>query len=295
MQPPGQMSRFGAMRVALRRLVVVGLVVGAFALMLLGKADTVLVSRLTQTVTDALTPVLEVVSRPAASVGAVMNNVRELAAIRAENARLRAENQELMRWKTRAHQLQDENRRLRAQANAVPAPTPNIITGRVVADAGGVFARSLLVTVGARHGARKGQTVLAAEGLVGRLTEVGTRSSRVLLLSDINSRVPVLLEESRARAILAGTNRDRPELSFLKAKAGVSPGDRIVTSGVAGAFPPGLPVGVVASVDDGHILVELFIEESRLELVTLLDYGANGLVADPENAPAEPADGTAPQ
>ncbi len=291
MQPSGQMSRFGAMRVALRRLVVVGLVIAAFALMLLGKADTVLISRLGQTVTDALTPVLEVVSRPAASVGAVMSNLRELAAIRAENARLRAENQALLRWRTRAHQLQDENRRLRAQAKAVPVPTPRIITGRVVADTGGVFARSLLVTVGARHGARKGQTVLATEGLVGRLSEVGARSSRVLLLTDINSRVPVLLEESRARAILVGTNRDRPDLSFLKAKAGVSPGDRIVTSGVAGAFPPGLPVGVVAAVDDGDIQVELFIEESRLELVTVLDYGEDGLVADPEDDPAPSPDG----
>ena len=181
----------------------------------------------------------------------------------------------------------DENRRLRAQANVVPEPVPNIITGRVVADTGGVFARSLLITAGARHGARKGQAALAAQGLVGRLTEVGARSSRVLLLTDINSRVPVVLEESRARAILVGTNRDRPELSFLRGKAGVAPGDRIVTSGVAGMFPPGLPVGTVTAVDESQILVELFIEESRLELVTLLDFGPGGLVADPDQTPVD--------
>jgi rod shape-determining protein MreC len=133
--------------------------------------------------------------------------------------------------------------------------------------------------------------VVAGEGLVGRLTEVGRRSSRVLLLTDINSKVPVVMEDSRARAILVGNNRNRPELAFLKAKTGVSPGDRIVTSGVAGAFPPGLPVGVVASVDEGHILVELFIEESRLELVRILDYGPEGIVADPGRGAGEAGGG----
>jgi rod shape-determining protein MreC len=281
MQPNGQMSRFGAMKVALHRLAFGVLVVAAFGLMLLGKADTVLITRLGQTVTDALAPVLEVMSKPAASVGAVMNNIRELAAIREENALLREENQRLLRWQTLARQLQAENQRLRELANLVPDPRPGYITGRVVADTGGVFARSLLVTAGARDGARKGQVVVAAEGLVGRLTEVGNRSSRVLLLTDINSRIPVLMEESRARAILVGTNDNRPELAFLKAKTGISPGDRIVTSGIAGAFPPGIPVGIVASVDEGHIRVELFIEEGRLELVRILDYGAEGIVADP--------------
>ncbi|MQX37160.1 rod shape-determining protein MreC [Roseospira navarrensis] len=281
MQPNGQMSRFGAMKVALHRLAFGVLVAAAFGLMLLGKADTVLISRISSTVIDALTPVLEIMSKPAASVGAVMNNIRELAAIREENARLREENRGLLRWQTVARELQVENQRLRELANLVPEPAPNHITARVVADTGGVFARSLLVTAGTRDGARKGQVVVAAEGLVGRLTEVGGRSSRVLLLTDINSRVPVIMEESRARAILMGTNDNRPELAFMKAKTGISPGDRIVTSGTAGAFPPDIPVGVVASVDDGHIRVELLIEEGRLDLVRILDYGIEGIVPDP--------------
>jgi rod shape-determining protein MreC len=288
MQPNGQMSRFGAVKVALHRLAFIVLVAAAFGLMLLGKADTVLITRVGTALTDALTPALEIMSKPAASVGAVMNNLRELAAIRAENARLREENQRLLHWQTMAHRLEEENQRLRELSNMVQEPTPRSLTGRVVADTGGVFARSLLVTAGSRHGARPGQVVVAAEGLVGRLTEVGARSSRVLLLTDINSRVPVLMEESRARAILVGTNHDRPDLAFLKSQSAVSPGDRIVTSGIAGAFPPGLPVGVVASVDDGHILVELFIEESRLELVRILDYGLNGIVADPNSQSTPP-------
>ncbi|MBB4265166.1 rod shape-determining protein MreC [Roseospira visakhapatnamensis] len=297
MQSNGQMSRVGAVKVALQRFAFVVLVLSAFTLMLLGKADTLVVDRMRTAVTDAMAPVLEVLSKPAASVASVMNTVRELAHLRQENATLRDENLSLLRWQALARQLQAENQRLRELTAMVKDPKPRFITARVVADSGGVFARSLIVTAGAQHGARKGQVVVSAQGVVGRLTEVGHRASRVLLLTDPNSRVPVLLEESRARAILMGTNRDRPQLAFLKAKAGVSPGDRIVTSGIGRLFPPGLPVGVVSSVDDGHIWVELFIEDSRLELARILDYGPDGIVGDPNAGPvvetAPPQDGAA--
>jgi len=285
MQSNGPMSRVGAVKVALQRFAFVLLVLSAFTLMLLGKADTLVVERLRTTVTDAMAPVLDVLSKPAASVASVMNTVRELAHLRQENAELREENLSLLRWQALARQLQAENNRLRDLSGMVEDPKPRFITARVVADSGGVFARSLIVTAGSQHGARKGQVVVAAEGVVGRLTEVGHRASRVLLLTDPNSRVPVLLEESRARAILMGNNQDRPQLAFLKAKAGVSPGDRIVTSGIGHMFPPGLPVGVVSSVDDGHIWVDLFIDDSRLELARILDYGSGGIVGDPAFGP----------
>jgi len=75
-----------------------------------------------------------------------------------------------------------------------------------VADAGGVYARAVLLSLGPNHSVTKGQVALDDRGLVGRVTEVGTRSARVLLITDINSRVPVTLESSRARALLVGTN-----------------------------------------------------------------------------------------
>ncbi|WP_413205528.1 rod shape-determining protein MreC [Rhodospirillum sp. A1_3_36] len=282
-QPTGPSSRLSALGAFVQKSAFLLLAAVAFAFMLLGKADTVLVERVRAAVIDAAAPVLEFMSTPAENVAAVFDTFRELAAIRAENERLEQENSRLMRWQTAARHLEAENEALRAQLGYVPEPKASYITARVVADTGGTFARSLVVLAGTKDGVRKGQAVISGEGLVGTVAEAGRRASRVLLLSDINSRIPVLLEESRVRAIMAGDNEDRPQLRFQKQRAAVSPGDRVVTSGDARVFPPGIPIGVVASVDEkGGIRVDLFVEQERLEVVRVANFGLNGIL--PEDA-----------
>lgn len=282
MKPPtAQAARLNTLRAFLHKTAFLFLVGLAFALMLLGKADTLLVERLRSNIIDVSAPVLHVMSTPAEHVAAVFANLRELTAIRAENERLLRENARLLRWQAAARQLEAENENLRAQLNYVPVPRPSFITATVVADTGGSFARSLVVLAGQRDGVRKGQAVLSGEGLVGTIAEAGSRSSRVLLLTDINSRIPVLLEESRVRAILVGDNEDRPQLRFLKDRVVVQPGTRIVTSGDARVFPAGVPIGVVASVDDKHgIRIDLFVEQDRLEIVRVADFGLDGILAE---------------
>lgn len=273
------MNRLGALKGVMQRFAVVTLVVASFALMLLGKADTLAVERLRTSVADAVAPVLDVISRPAASVADGVEYVRGLMRLHEENARLREENARLLRWQMVARQLEAENDGLKALLNYAPAPTASYVTGRVVADTGGAFAHSILMLAGRSDGMRKGQAVVTGEGLVGRVAEVGARASRVLLLTDINSRIPVMVGEGRQRAILAGENTDRPRLIYLPANAGVTPGDLVTTSGVAGAFPMGLPVGVVASVEDGVVRVAPFVQRDRLEMVRALDYGLDGILA----------------
>src|SRR5271154_6176859 len=94
----------------------------SFALMLLGKADTVLVERLRVFVDDGLAPVLGVMSRPAAAIASVVNAVHDLAALRAENVRLTEENARLLHWQTVARELDSENRALKSQTNYIPDP-----------------------------------------------------------------------------------------------------------------------------------------------------------------------------
>ncbi len=294
-QQTGQVGRFSALRLFLQKFAFLALAAVAFAFMLLGKADTVLVERIRATVVDAAAPVLDVMSKPAETVAAVFTNLRELTAIRAENDRLERENDRLMRWQAVARQLEAENEALKNLLHYVPAPHATTISARVVADTGGTFARSLVVLAGKRDGVRKGQSVMSGEGLVGTVAEAGIRSSRVLLLTDINSRIPVLLEESRVRAILTGDNQDRPQLRFIKSQGSVVPGDRVVTSGDASVFPEGVPIGVVASVDEKlGIRVELFVEQDRLEVVRIADFGLDGILPEQPVTMAEPAPETPP-
>jgi len=96
------------------------------------------------------------------------------------------------------------------------------------------------------------------------------QSARVLLITDLNSRIPVVSEKGRVRAILSGDNSAQPKLAFLPPNARLNLGDRIVTSGHGGVFPAGLPVGTISSVDDGVISVSPFAEFDLLEYVRII-------------------------
>lgn len=277
---PAAISRFNTLRTFIQRSALLALVVASFGLMLMGKADTYLAERARTALADGVAPLLDVLSRPAETISHVVDNVRELAAIREENARLRAENEKLLRWQSAAQLLESENDGLKNLLNFVPVPEASFATARVVADTGGAFAHSLLVTAGRRDMVEKGQAVVSGQGLIGRIAEAGRRASRVLLITDINSRIPVAIGNARHRAILAGDNTGRPKLLYVKSTQAVSPGDQVRTSGDAGAYPPGLPIGVVAAVRDGEIRVEPFVQRDRLEFVRIIDYGLTGILRD---------------
>jgi rod shape-determining protein MreC len=285
--PTGQISRFGTLKTLLQRFAFLSLIGLTFALMLIGKADTVLVERARDAVTDAVTPVLRVMSQPASGVADFVNNLRELAAIREENAELREANARLLQWQSAAQRLEAENQSLRSLTALVPEPTATFVTARVVADTGGAFAQSILITAGQSQGVKKGQIVMAGEGLVGRVMQAGMYSARVLLVTDINSRIPVLVGEAGNRAILAGDNGLRPRLLFLGNTSAAAPGDKVVTSGDAEAFPPGLPIGQVARVDEGVVDVEPFVVRDKIQYVRIADYGLTGILA--QQPPPSPA------
>jgi rod shape-determining protein MreC len=271
-------------RQALARLTLPVLVVASFALMLLGKADTVVAERARMALADSLAPIYAVLAAPLEQIHAGITEVADLWNMRAENARLRDENEKLRRWQSIALALDAENQRLKASLRWIPDPDASFVTARVVADAGGVYAKAVLLSVGPNHGVRKGEIAVDERGLVGRITEVGSRTARALLITDLNSRIPVILESSRAHAILVGTNGTRPRLMFWP--EGVTPqeGERVVTSAEANAFPANLPVGTVHYAPSGAADVEPAAMLQKLEVVRIFDYGLNGVTA-PEPPP----------
>lgn len=284
MKRPGPVLRLAApLRVLAQRFTFLGLVALSVGLMVFGKAEAPLVERARMTVADALVPILDAASRPVATVAELVDRMNEVIDVHAENNRLREENERLLRWQSVAIKLEVENRSLRDVAKVAAEDAVSFVTARVVADAGGTFVRSVLVMAGTRDGVAKGQSAITADGLVGRVGEVGERSARVLLLTDLNSQVPVVIESSRERAILAGDNSDKPRLTHLAVTARPQIGDRLITSGHGGVFPPGLPVGVIVAVNDGVARIKPFVEFHRLDHVRLIDFGLSGTL--PVGAP----------
>ena len=262
------------------------LVATAVALMVLGRAETGLISRLKMGLSDVAAPILDVVSRPVASITEFADHTRALFDLVEENARLREENARLWHWQQTALHLRHQNDALQGMLNLVAEPRTSFVTARVITDSRSAFVRSVLVNAGGDDQVQLGQAVVNGEGVVGRVVETGSRSARVLLLTDLNSRIPVIVESSRDSAILAGDNSDRPVLRYLPMNSTVSPGDRIVTSGQGGLLPPGLPVGIVSEIADGLVRVHPFVRTHRLEYVRVLNFVLPGVL--PETRLAAP-------
>lgn len=257
-------------RALLNRFALLFLIIAAFAIMLLGKADTLVVERARSSVVDVVAPVMDALSRPIATVSEGVDRVENFFSVYSENAQLREQNARLLEWQSAALALAAENSTFRKMLNFVPERGASFAAARVIGDSGGVFVRSVLINGGMVDGIQKGDAVVNGDGLIGRVAESGRRSGRVLLLSDLNSRIPVVGEKTRVRAILAGDNSPLPRLDFLPPNARLAVGDRIVTSGHGGVFPAGLPVGRISSIGDGGVRVEPFADFYRLEYVRII-------------------------
>lgn len=255
----------------------------AVGIMLIGKADPTLYERTRMAIADIATPVIGALSSPVAAGAEFIEEAKHLFVAYDENTALREENERLRRWRAAAQSLESENARLRGLLNFAPEAEATLITGRVIGDSGGAFLRSVLVDIGGRDGVRKGAAAIDGNGLVGRVAEVGQRSARVLLITDLNSRIPVLVGDNRERAILAGDNSDLAALAYLPPERSIGPGDLVITSGHGGAFPAGLPVGIVVSTGadgSGELRVKPFLAPDRLEFVRLMDFGLTGVLQD---------------
>lgn len=227
-------------------------------------------SGLRMSTTDMFAPALNIISTPLQKTAIFVRDVTGLAEIQAENARLAQENIKLREWYQTALLLEAENQSLRELMNVKIEPRHTYITARILSDSSSSFAKSLLLSAGTQDGVRRGQAVIAGDGLIGRVIEAGEKTARVLLITDMNSRVPVLIEDSRQQAIFSGKNTHSGMLVHLPPGSKVSEGARVITSGVGGIFPMGLPVGLVSAVGD-DIVVEPFADFNRLMHVRIVN------------------------
>lgn len=242
----------------------------AVALMAISKIGPEATGRLRAFVTDMAAPVLSVASAPFVAISDSIDNMTQIRSLRAENMRLAAENLRLKEWYEKALYLEAENQSLREFLNLKKDPDLAYITTRIVSDSGGSFVKSFLVPVGSRDGVRTGQAVLSGKGLIGRVTEVGKSSARVLMITDLNARIPVIIQDTHQRAILAGRNNEHLFLERLPPGSGMTLGTRVVTSGDGGLIPGGLPVGVISGIDGSVVEVEPFSDPSRISYVQIV-------------------------
>jgi rod shape-determining protein MreC len=186
-----------------------------------------------------------------------------------ENRKLKAELAADRVWRDRLEAMQVENDRYRAMLGVRTDPPLPHVFAHTVLDARGAFANTRLADAGSDRGVVEGNPVLSERGVVGRIVGVSTNVSRIMLLTDVESRTPILIVRTNGRAILSGDGGGSPKLDYIRG-APLKEGDRVLTSGDGGVFPRGLPVGTVVKGVNGAWRVSLDADASPVDDVQIL-------------------------
>ena len=274
----------------IRRLLVGLLVLALLGLFLVWRIDSPRVERFRAAAIDTVVPSFDWAMAPITGAANLVSDFESYRQLRAQNQDLRRELQQMKAWKEAALQLEQENAKLLDLNNVSLDPQLTYVTGVVITDSGSPFRQSVLVNVGARDGILDGWPTMDGIGLVGRIAGVGNETSRVMLLTDTSSRIPVTIQPSGQKAILAGDNSLNPPLEFLDDTALVRPGDRVVSSGDGGVFPADLLVGQVALDTADRLRVRLAADYQRLEFLRVLRSQPHEDIPDPDQLLAPEAE-----
>ncbi|USQ97823.1 rod shape-determining protein MreC [Caulobacter sp. RL271] len=240
-----------------------------------------------QTVDVVAKPVSGAIAAPGRWTGLGLDYVRSYFFTASENRRLKTELAEMRQWRDRALALQDQNERFKSLMGLRTDPPIPMAAARVVSDSRGPFANTRLADAGSERGIQVGNPALNERGLVGRVVGVSRGASRILLLTDIASRTPVMIDRTNARAILTGDGGPNPKLEYLRGVDPIQQGDRVVTSGDGGVVPRGLPVGAAVKGLDGRWRVVLFADQSSIDYVRILLFRDFAQLADEKELQAK--------
>ena len=254
--------------------------------MVVGKADISAMNTLRSFFTGMVTPVADVVSLPVRGLYAMLEGVQSVASLREENTKLKKDLRRLSRWRREAELLQSDNRQLRSVVGLIEPPGMRAVTVRAVAVNADSFAHTVLVRAGTRDGIHIGNAAVTNEGLVGIVVETGPSHARLLLITDINAMIPVMLTSSAWPAVAVGRNSTELMLQFLAAEATPSLGELVQTSGHGGVLPAGIPVARIKSIRERQITLEPLADLQRLGYLSILVSSDSLPVADPIDAPS---------
>ena len=259
---------------ALARLVLAAMIVMLLAIFLLWRIDNPRIEKMRMAVIDVVAPNFAWVATPVTGTVNLVRSAQSYNSIYRQNQELRREIQQMKAWKEAALSFEQENARLLNLNKVKLDPKFTHITGVVLADSGSPFRQTVLLNVGARDGIIDGWAAMDGIGLVGRISGVGDRTARVIMLSDNSSRIPVTIEPTGQYALMVGDNSSRPPIDFVENLEAVRPGDRVVSSGDGGVFPAGLLIGQVVQSSSGRLRVRLAADIQRLEFLRIIRHEA---------------------
>lgn len=244
----------------------------AVALILIGKAQNNMFDRARANVSDWAAPVLKTAREPLSGLDRWMASIGGIFTVYQDNLRLKDENARLRQWRNAAIVLDDRVKRYQLLLHAVPDPTLSSVLARVIGRSSKPFLQTMILDAGKAQGIKPGQAVIDARGMIGRIFLAGDHTAWVILLTDLNSRVPVTVEPGNIQAIMAGDNSGAPTLDLLSQNVQLKAGDQVVSSGDGGLLPPGLAIGTVVADPGGGFRIALLADAAASEDVNIVDF-----------------------
>ena len=260
---------------------IAAIIIISFSFFILWRIDNPRAELIRIAVIDKIVPNLDWAITPATKVSQMAQNFQNYKRLYDQNQELRNELQKMRSWREAALQLEQENARFLDLNKVKLNPKLNYVSGKILVDSGNMFRQSAIINLGSLDGIVEGWAAMDGLGLVGRISGVGKKTSRVLFLTDTSSNVPVLIKPSNQRAILSGDNSIQPNLLFIENNKQIQPGDRILTSGDGGVFPANLLIGQVSLNNLNQFKAQLSANFSGLEYLRIIRHSPNATINQP--------------
>ncbi len=236
----------------------------------LGKLDLIAIRNAKSFMSDFLAPFTYFFNKPVKEIAGVFEDFKSAGSLRDENIRLKSELRRIKVLNSKVASKELELLELRELLKVLPKNKNNIVTGRAITAPGGIFANTVLINAGKDYGIEIGQPAISSLGLVGYVVNVGLKTSRILLIIDINSMIPIYLTESNWPAILQGQNGELLKIKFLSSEARPIDGEAVETSGHGGRLPPGLNIGKLFKSFSGSYFVKPSVDFHRLTYISII-------------------------
>lgn len=268
---------------AVRRFLVVFIMLSLVIIFALWRTDNQRVERFRHAILDEILPNTDFLLKPIAVTYRMVSDFSSYTKLYQQNQDLKRELQKMAGWKEAALQLEEKNAQLSILNNVKLDPMINWVTGLVVADSGSPFNQSTLLNVGIEDGVKDGSATMGGVGLVGRISGVGESISRVILITDVSSSIPVVIQKTGQRGLVIGDNSLSPTLDFLENSKGITAGMRVITSGQGRVLPPNLFVGNIAVDSKGQLRVILAAKLKELNYLRVLIENQDNILSEPGN------------
>jgi len=283
-----KMFRLKRIKSQIRRMVPILFLLVGLCCLVLWKTDNPYISEIRLYTLEKTTPIVDVLAAPSRWFDSLSEKFKKAVFIYQRNEELEKENQYLRQWRSVAIQLGAEQQEMKNLLNYINYPKALSSTARIVMDQSGLFARGVVALAGRADGIEVGAIALTSKGLFARVVNVTEHMSQLMPMTDYLSRVPVWIGQNRIEALMVGDNSNHPKLIMIEDPNSIQSGDIVVTSGYLGVYPSGLSVGLVGSIDESDIQINLFETGEKLNFVRLFDFGAKDVLIQNDCACKEP-------